>query len=335
MTEAKSIGVREVAAAAGVSRQTVSRVVNNHPSIRPETRERVLAVIDDLGFRPNRAARMLGTNRSGMIGVISAIGAAEYGPASALHGISAAAAARDYTVSTVYVSGADRAALADAVTMQLGFMVEGLIFIAPQNRTLEVIRDLGVDIPYVMMQAGVKADLHSLYIDQVGGARLATRHLLELGHRVIAHVAGPQEWLEADARMRGYLDELSTWDVEPLPPILGDWTAESGYRVGQQLARRRDVTAVFASNDSTALGVLHALHESRVTVPTQVSVVGFDDVPVAAHAWPPLTTVRQDFAELGSLCVERLVGGGLVEPVALVPRLIVRDSTGPAPSLSN
>jgi DNA-binding LacI/PurR family transcriptional regulator len=173
-----------------------------------------------------------------------------------------------------------------------------------------------------------------LSVDQVAGARMATKHLISLGHRGIYHLAGPQDWIEAEARMSGFLDELSASDVPTTAPILGDWTAEFGYYAGRELLRVRDFTAVFSSNDQMALGFIHAARDEGLDIPRDISVVGFDDIPEAAHFWPPLTTVRQDFAELGRRCVELLLGpaDGLESPSpsTITPELIVRGSTAPA-----
>lgn len=334
MANDRPIGVREVAAVAGVSRQTVSRVLNNHPSIHPDTRAKVLAAIDDLDYRPNMAARALGTNKSRTIGVLVADNASDYGPSSAQRGISMVAAESDYLVHTVHVLSHSAEELLNALDLMMNFRVEGLIIIAPQRQALAALNQSSLDVPYTFIQASADGNPHAMHIDQLAGARMATRHLLELGHRTIAHIAGPQDWLEADARMQGFLDEMSEWNADPLPPILGDWSSETGYKIGQQLARRRDVTAIFASNDACALGVLHALQEARVAVPAQVSLVGFDDIPTAAHTWPPLTTIRQDFFELGRRCVERIIAGPNV-PLAPPPEptLVVRSSTGPTSAL--
>lgn len=172
-----------------------------------------------------------------------------------------------------------------------------------------------------------------LSVDQVAGARLATKHLVSLGHRGIYHLAGPQDWIEAEARMRGFLEELGASDVPTTAPILGDWTAEFGYYAGRELLQVRDFTAVFSSNDQMALGFMHAVRDEGLDVPRDISIVGFDDIPEAAHFWPPLTTVRQDFAELGRRCVELLLGPvdglGSPAPSTITPELIVRGSTAP------
>jgi DNA-binding LacI/PurR family transcriptional regulator len=323
--------IRDVARIAGVSRQTVSRVINAHPSLRPETRDRVQAVIDQLQYRPNRVAQALGANRSQTIGVV-AFQRSQYGPSAAIQGIERAAQAAGYAVNTTNLTSNTPGAIREALELQLAHRVSGLVIIAPQTQILRSIEELALDVPYVMLHARNHDDPHALFVDQLAGARAATRHLLSLGHRDIYHVAGPQEWIEAEARMQGYLDEMIEAEAPVSPPILGDWSADFGYYAGRELVRTCDFTAVFAANDQMALGLMHAFRDAGLDVPGDVSVVGFDDAPEAAHYWPPLTTVRQDFQQLGRLCVERLLRAPntqiaeLGAPIA--PVLVIRGSTG-------
>ncbi len=322
--------IRDVARVAGVSRQTVSRVINSHSSLRPETRERVLAVIEEMQYRPSRVAQALGTNRSRTIGVL-AYHRSQYVPAAAISGIEAAAQAAGYVVNTINLTSNTPDAIHEALQLQLAHRVDGLVIIAPQTRILRAIDEAAIDLPYVLLHARDSEDPHALFVDQLAGARAATRHLLDLGHRDIYHLAGPQDWIEAEARMQGFLIELDEADVPVTPPILGDWTADFGYFAGRELARAASFTAVFAANDQMALGVLHALRDAGLGVPGDVSVVGFDDVPESAHFWPPLTTVRQDYLELGQQCVARLLrmGDNRVAELGapLAAQLVVRQST--------
>ena len=211
--------------------------------------------------------------------------------------------------------------------------------IAPQVRVFDTLAQLSIDVPYVSLQSTGRDPDHALSVDQIAGARMATRHLIELGHRSIYHLAGPQDWIEAEARMRGFLEEMSAQDVPTTAPILGDWTADFGYYAGRELLTVRDFTAIFASNDQMALGLMHAVRDAGLEIPRDVSIIGFDDIPEAAHFWPPLTTVRQDFAELGRRCVALLLGdlddlGDRSGARTIVPELIVRGSTGPSRVLS-
>lgn len=324
--------IRDVARLAGVSHQTVSRVLNNHPSIRDSTRDRVLAVMDEVNYRPNRAARALVTSRSRTIGVLASQ-RSQYGPASMIQSIENASKDAGYLVSTANLPDTSEESILAAVEHLLAQSVDGIVVIAPQVRVFRAIEDLDVRVPFVTVQSGGDLDDHSIGVDQVAGGRLATRHLIELGHRNIYHLAGPQDWIEAEARMRGFLAEMSDQDVPTTAPILGDWTADFGYRAGVELMRVRDFTAIFSSNDQMALGLIHAIRDEGYDVPRDVSIVGFDDIPEAPHFWPPLTTVRQDFDELGRRCVARLLGNLEVDTIgysgSIDPELIIRKSTGP------
>lgn len=330
-TRVRAPSIRDVARLAGVSHQTVSRVLNQHPSIRPETKQRVLDVMAELQYKPNRAARALVTSRSRTIGILSA-SSTHYGPASSIAAIEAAARESGYWVSTANIESSDAGSIADGLAHLRAQGIEGLVVIAPQVRVFDTLAELSIDVPYVTLQSTGRDPEHTLSVDQIAGARKATRHLIDRGHRMIYHLAGPQDWIEAEARMRGFLDEMGANDVPTTAPILGDWTAEFGFHAGRELLTVRDFTAIFASNDQMALGVMHAVRDAGLEIPRDVSIVGFDDIPEAAHFWPPLTTVRQDFPEVGRRCVALLLGDldssapeyrGTIEP-----ELIVRDSVG-------
>lgn len=333
--EGRPPSIRDVARLADVSHQTVSRVLNNHPSIRPETRDRVVAAMEQLRYRPNPAARALVTSRSQTIGILAA-SSTMYGPASSVAAIEAAARAHGYWVSTANIDSADPQSITAGLSHLMAQAIEGLVVIAPQVRVVRALAAQRLDIPYVTLQSSELDPGHALSVDQIAGARLATRHLIEAGHRGIYHIAGPQDWMEAEARMRGFLEEMGAHDIPVTAPILGDWTADFGYYAGRELLSVRDFTAIFASNDQMAIGLMHAIRDEGLDVPRDVSVVGFDDIPEAAHFWPPLTTVRQDFAELGRRCVELLLGplddAAPATATTITPELVVRASTGPAPT---
>ena len=316
---------------AGVSHQTVSRVLNHHPSLRETTRDRVLEAMEALHYRPNRAARMLVTSRSRTIGVLAAASGSLYGPTSSISGIEDAAQAANYYVSIANLDALDSESIAAAIDHLTAQAVEGIVVIAPQNRVLDALAGLSLSVPFVTLQSTGEFDAPNMYVDQFAGAQLAMRHLIDLGHRRIVHLAGPQDWFEAAARLRGFEAEMKANALAHTVPVVGDWTAEFGYHAGRELMRRRDVSAVFASNDQIALGLIHAIHESGLEVPRDLSVVGFDDIPEAAHFWPPLTTVRQDFAELGkqsiALLMRELEGEVIAHRDAIRPELIVRAST--------
>lgn len=332
MTEhQRAASMRDVAALAGVSHQTVSRVINGHPSIRESTRQRVRAAMDQLHYRPNRAARALVTARSRTIGVLSTSAAALYGPVSSITAIQDAGRAAGYSVAVAQLPDLSEASLSGGLDHLLAQSVEGIVVIAPQEVVIDRLESAQLDVPYMTLLGGPSAVQRELTVDQEAGARAATRHLLQLGHRRIAHLSGPLDWYEAEARVSGYRAELTDAGLEPEPVLEGDWTAESGYRLGLRVVEAPEVTAVFTSNDQMALGLYHAARERGLRIPEDLSVVGFDDIPEAAHFWPPLTTVLQDFTELGRRSVESLVaeieGGTEPTAVRLQPELIVRAST--------
>ena len=332
-TKVRAPNIRDVARIAGVSYQTVSRVLNNSDAIKPSTRQRVLEVIDEIGYRPNQAARALVTSKSRTIGVLTSQ-SAHYGPSTSITSIESAARHAGYMVSTASLSMSDRASITEGLDHLVSQAIEGLVVIAPQVRVFEVIAELALDVPIVTLDSTGRDAPRSLSVDQIAGARMATRHLIDLGHHNIVHVAGPQDWIEAEARMTGFLDVIGEADLRTHPPFLGDWTADFGYHVGRELVSFRDFSAVFAANDQMALGLIHAFRDADLDVPRDVSVIGFDDIPEARHYWPPLTTVRQDFAELGRRAVALLLqqleaGAGAGVPDQILPELVVRESTAP------
>jgi LacI family transcriptional regulator len=214
--------------------------------------------------------------------------------------------------------------------------VDGAIVIAPSNAAAHAVRDLPRGMPVVALEASFGKDMPVVVVDQFAGAELATRHLLELGHRTVWHVAGPADWPEAVLRIDGWRAALAAAGV-PAPPIVsGDWSARSGYAAGRRLVATPDLTAVFVANDQMALGVLHALHEAGIGVPERVSVVGFDDMPEAEFFLPALTTVRQDFDEVGRCglrtMVEMIDGSEtFAAETRVAPSLVLRASSGPPP----
>lgn len=321
--------IRDVARLSGVSYQTVSRVLNDHPSVRDATKRKVLEVIAEIGYRPNQAARALVTSRSRTIGVLTTQ-TAHYGPTTSVTTIEQAAREAGYRVTVTSISSSEYPSIRAALDHLLMQAVEALVVIAPQVRVLEAIHDLAIDVPYVTLQDADLGGLHSMSVDQVAGARMVTRHLIELGHTEIMHISGPQDWIEAEARMQGYLDAINEADLRTRAPILGDWSAHFGYYAGLELLRFRDFSAVFAGNDQMALGFMHACRELGIDIPGDMSVVGFDDIPEAAHFAPPLTTVRQNFTEIGRRAISLLLSelqGRQVDHEQIMPELVVREST--------
>jgi DNA-binding LacI/PurR family transcriptional regulator len=321
----------DVARLAGVSHQTVSRVINNHVSVKETTRLRVLAAIDQLGYRRNSAARALVTGRSQTLGVVS-LNSTLYGPASTLYGIEQAALDSHYFVTVASLRSTDRAAVRQAIGRLVDQGVDGIVVIAPLVSVAQALADLPAGLPVVAVEGDAEADIDTVTVDQYAGANAATQHLLDAGHRTVWHVAGPQDWFEARHRAAAWRATLEKAGAEVPPSIPGDWSPRSGFDAGRVLARMADVTAVFAANDSMALGVLRALHEHGRDVPGDVSLVGFDDLPEVAYLTPPLTTVRQDFAEVGrrglALVLDQIESGSRASRRVVVgSTLVVREST--------
>lgn len=323
----------DVARHAGVSHQTVSRVLNGHPSVAEATRARVLAAIEELGYRPNTAARALVTRRTATIGVVTS-GSALSGPTSTLVAVEDAARDAGYFVSIATAVGWDPARMTTALERFMAQGVDGIVVIGAHDGALEGLRTFRPTVPVVMLGAhgSVEPGIHTVRYDQRGGAALATEHLLALGHRGVVHVAGPADWAEAREREAGWRDALRAAGLAtPEPLRAGSWLPERGYELGLALTRDTLPTAVFAANDHLALGLLRAFAEAGVTVPGDVSVVGFDDVLGSAHFIPPLTTVRHRFAEVGRRCVRMMLDvlAGDDRPADVIgPSLVVRESTG-------
>ncbi len=325
----------DVARLAGVSHQTVSRVLNNHPSVREETRERVMRAVRQLNYRPNALARGLAGRRSRVIGVVS-FDTILYGPAATLLGVERAARRADHGISIVTLEQLDRSGVADAVNRLAEQSVAGVVIIAPLMTAAAAAHSLPSGVPAVVVESDAAGDLPTISVDQVAGARLAVDHLLSLGHETVWHICGPRDWLEARDRVDGWRQALEASQRRVPPLIPGDWSPRSGYDAGMELAGRPEVTAVFCANDQQALGLLRALHERGVRVPEQLSVVGFDDIPEAEYLSPPLTTVRQDFDEVGRRCLAALLDMlDAAQPFAtpnhprVDPTLVVRGSSGP------
>ncbi|MCQ9184118.1 LacI family DNA-binding transcriptional regulator [Streptomyces sp. IBSBF 2953] len=326
----------DVARQAGVSHQTVSRVLGDHPNVREATRARVLRAIEEMGYRRNFSARALATRRTRTLGVVAS-DTTLYGPASTLFALEEAARAEGYLVSTVSLRKLTMESVSEALDHLSEGGVEGVVAIAPQRSAVDALAELRHPFPVVIVGGGPGVDIAGVSVDQHLGARLATGHLLAAGHRTVWHLAGPEEWQEAADRAAGWRDTLKTAGVEPPMLLRGDWSPLSGYRAGQELAGwvGRGLTAVFVANDQMALGVLRALREAGVRTPQDVAVVGFDDIPEAEFFAPPLTTVRQDFSAVGkqgiALLLDLIEGrpAATAPRVAIEPQLVVRASTFP------
>ncbi|MET8432935.1 LacI family DNA-binding transcriptional regulator [Streptomyces sp900116325] len=326
----------DVARQAGVSHQTVSRVLGEHPNVRDETRTRVLHVIEEMGYRRNHSARSLATRRTRTLGVVAS-DTTLYGPASTLFALEEAARARGYLVSTVSLRELTVQTLSEALDHLSEGGVEGVVAIAPQRSAVDALSRLRHPFPVVTVGGGPGVDTPCVTVDNHKGATLATGHLLAAGHRKVWHLAGPEDWQESADRAAGWRATLEAAGIEPPLVVHGDWSPLSGYRAGQELAGwvGRGLTAVFVANDQMALGLLRALREAGVRTPQDVAVVGFDDIPESEFFAPPLTTVRQDFATVGQHSIALLLD--LIEGrapagaprISIEPQFVVRASTFP------
>ena len=332
---ARAANIFDVARLAGVSHQTVSRVLNDLPNVRPATRARVEQAIAQLRYSPSPAARALVTRRTRTIGLIVP-GVSDYGPASISMNFSFSARAARYSVETVSSLDADPSGIRQTIEGLLRQRVDAIVLIVLDVTVLETVRALDLGIPLVAVAASARRSPSVVSIDQYRGARSAVRHLVELGHTRILHLGGPPKAPDATERVRGWRDELAANRLEVVEPPHGDWSAASGYQLGLTL----DVSpgsAVFVTNDQMAIGLMSALRERGMSVPEDVSVVGFDDVPEAGFLFPPLTTVRQDFAALGGLMMQKVLVAveepeSATEDTPLPTKLIVRQSTAPPAS---
>ncbi|WP_111768604.1 LacI family DNA-binding transcriptional regulator [Nakamurella deserti] len=330
-------GLKDVAALAGVSHQTVSRVLNDRPRVRVETRQRVLDAIRTLGYRPNLAARALASHRSGVIGVLTA-SSLFHGQASMVLAVQAAARRAGYYVNVASMEQPDPTEVVSILDHFRTQPVEGVIVVTPDDFTVGRAAELAASVPVVLIAAETPAipGMAAVNVDQYAGATLAVEHLVAAGHRRIAHLSGPLDRFDAQARRRAWEDVLAAAGLPADALYEGDWTAAGGYAAGRALVRDGPPGAVFAANDVSALGVIRALAEAGLAVPGDVSVVGFDDLPESAFYAPPLTTVHQDFRAVGVQAVDALrtmIDGRTVAvpAITIAPALVARGSVADVP----
>lgn len=332
------VTIKQVAQAAGVSTQTVSRVLNDRPDVSPLTRERVRAIIHDLDYSPNVLARSLIQGRTNTIGVVG-YGLGFYGPARILTGIERRANEIGYSLQLSLLRSPDTDSGEKVYQNLINRQVDGIIWAVPEtgvNREWLAQEIQTLNVPVVAMNMQPIPGVPIVAIDNREGGRLATRHLLDQGFRRIGLITGPASWWEAQQRETGWRDSLIEAGVIDLDPLraVGDWYPASGdCGMTQLLERNPDLDAVFACNDQMALGAYQAARRLGRRVPEDLAVVGFDDVPEAAYYYPALTTVRQPLIELGAQAVNLLAqiiqtqAHNISYPLILPPQLIVRDSS--------
>ncbi|MCP2636118.1 LacI family DNA-binding transcriptional regulator [Microbacterium sp. HD4P20] len=328
--EGRPATIYDVAAAAGVSHQTVSRFLRGFEGIRPETRARVTAALDALGYRPNMTARSLKSGRSHRIGALTHE-SSQVGPTRIAEAASAAAREAGYILDLISLDMRSSHAIDDALDQLTQHSLAGILALASTDEMVRAVADADFRVP-IFLETEVDEPTS---FSETGVTELV-EHLAGLGHRRFLHIAGPPNWSSARGRQRAYEAAIARLGLTSTALLHGDWTAASGY---QALASRRDVmaaTAVIAANDQMALGAMLALKESGRRIPEDVSVVGLDDIPEAAYFDPPLTTLRNDFDRTGREAVLALIARIEGRPVparsAQPPLLVTRRSSGPAPS---
>jgi len=326
----------DVAREAGVSGQTVSRVANGRTNVDADTRERVLAAMRRVGYRPNSAARALRNGRFRTIGVIIS-SLSTFGNSRTLDAIAASVVDQGFSIVLMTMPRPTQGEVSGAFSRLGEQAVDGVIILIEQHQLDQNEIELPQGLPVVVIDSSARYPSPVIDTDQAEGAASATRHLLELGHDTVWHIAGPPQSYAAERRLKSWREVLEAAGRSVPPVLVGDWSAASGYAHGKRLAADPSVTAVFTANDQMALGLLRALHEAGREVPGEVSVVGFDDMAEAAHFWPPLTTVRQSFDNVGRHAVAALIAeisNGRQESttVRIPTELVVRASTAPPPN---
>ncbi|WP_231391906.1 LacI family DNA-binding transcriptional regulator [Arthrobacter sp. 35W] len=298
--------IADVAREAGVSAQTVSRVSNGLTNVEESTKKRVVEAMKRLGYRPNRAARALKSGRFKSIGVIM-FSLTSFGNMRTLDAIATAAAQAGYSVTLIPLEGPTPGMVTGAYDRLREQEVDGVIIIFEAHLLDQADITVPEDLPAVVIDSAPKSGYTMVDTDQAEGARLATSHLLGLGHTNVWHIGGPTTSFSAKHREASWRATLHDAGIEAPPVMNGDWSTDSGYQIGRELARNPDVHAIFAANDQMALGAMRALHELGRAIPADVSIVGFDDLDESTSFWPPLTTIHQDFQTVGRLSIEHLL----------------------------
>ncbi len=321
--------VHDVARVAGVSAQTVSRLLKGYAGIRPETRERVEQAIEELRYRPNIAARLLRTRKSTRIGAV-VHEMFEYGPASLLRGAASRARESGYSLVIVGVDGEDETAIGQAFETFEAERVAGILAITLTDSVRTVVERRTLEVPILVDPAEAHADGPSINED---GAERVANHLLELGHRRFGVIAGPDFWLPARQRRDQFVQSVTAAGGENLHVWQGDWSPASGSAAAAEFSLDSGITAVFAANDAMAIGFIHGLAQRGISVPGDVSIVGFDDIPESSFITPALTTVRPDYEDQGRAAIEALLVD-IEELPRSAPRhprgeLLARASTAP------
>lgn len=341
MPRNQKVTIKDVAEAAGVSTQTVSRVINVRPDVSPETKERVQKVIEELGYSPNVIARSLVRGHSNTLGVVG-WGLGYYGPTSILKGIEQKTNELGFSLLLSLIDEFDPSRINDITNNLLSRQVDGIIWAVPGNDRMVgqlSSRFKHVSVPIVYINKSKRDDDIVVALDNHYGARLATEHLLNQGYSCVGIITGPSDWWEAQRREEGWREiiEARVTNSPDMPKVIGDWSAASGATgLRELLAKYHEIDAIFASNDQMALGALQAARDLGINVPKELGIVGFDDVPEAAYFYPSLTTIHQNAETIGAMAVEQICNSistrqedkSYKPDVTWVkPRLIVRNSS--------
>jgi DNA-binding LacI/PurR family transcriptional regulator len=323
----------DVAARCGVSYQTVSRVINGMPEVAEATRNRVLQAIDQLGYRPNMTARHLVSRRSTVLGHVS-FATGLYGPSQTMVNVEEAAKEAGYSVMFAGIAEENVDEIRRAVNELYAHRIAGILIHLPLEIDLSMLRDLCQNVPLVAMDSDLGFKTSAVLVQQKAGSRLATQHLIDLGHRQIACLRASLAWRAARLRYQGWLLALKGAGLDPGPCVEADWSSQGGYEAARDLIKnhRGHFTALVVANDQMALGAIRAFTEAGLAVPHEISIVGFDDIPEAGFFLPPLTTVRQDFIRIGKLGVQCLLeairsGSHDFRTYTVAPTLVERAST--------
>lgn len=327
---------------AGVSTQTVSRVINERPDVSPETRRKVQEVIKALSYQPSALARSLISQRSHTLGVVTA-GLRHYGPSRTLSGITSAAEQAGYSILLQELPNYDTEDIAPIFQAFLARHVDGIIWAVSEvgdNRKWIYNPPADVEVPLVFITMAPRENLSIVTMDNYLGGRMAMSHLLEQGYRKIGHISGPLEWWEARQRMAAWKDTLTEAGLSANDNqcVEGNWSSASGaLAIEKLLDQYPDLDAIFVANDQMALSVLQFLAEKKIRIPQDVGVVGFDNIAESAFFSPALTTIQQDQHKIANMAVAEIIkiietGWQGTEPVTpksiiLPPSLIVRQSS--------
>ncbi|MBT2588445.1 LacI family DNA-binding transcriptional regulator [Arthrobacter sp. ISL-95] len=328
--------MKDVARFAGVSHQTVSRVINDLPHVSADARQRVERAIHELGYQPNTLARDLRQRTPRTIGVLTTRWTG-YGPMQAILGAEKAAKKAGYSVSLSALAAHTLTNIQSAVENFASQPVVGIIVLTPHHCVVAALEQIDVRIPIIAAGCASNGVTLSINSRQRLGARLAVQHLLAQGHTRIGHLSGPPGWTDSAERRAGWQEALDEAGLEAETLLWGDWSARSGYDASAKLVSDGTVTAMFAANDQMALGLLRGIHESGKKVPAEMGIVGYGDQPEAAYFSPPLSTVRQDFEALGSLCVDALLNEESAKLRAVStpdPVLVIRNTSARLPDLA-